>query len=261
MQRIRSAGFTLAFYVTTALFLIFGSPLLFGPRKWAMTGLKLHGRVSNWLLSTIAGTRTEIRGLEHLPPPPYLIVAKHQSAWETFALIPLFEDPAIVLKQELTRIPLYGQFCRKFEHIIVNRGRGPAALRQMVQDAKTRAEQGREILIFAEGTRTAPGAPPSYKPGFTALYDGLELPCVPIALNSGLYWPARRDQHHPGTIIVEIGAPIPPGQPRKDFQNTVIERIEADSARLIREAAAAPGAPAPASEALARLDGRSKKRT
>ena len=258
LQRCRSIAFTLAFYVTTALFLVFGSPLLLGPRGWAMAGLKLHGRVCNWLLRLIAGTRTEIRGLENLPPPPYLIVAKHQSAWDTFALIPLFSDPAIVLKHELTRIPVYGQFCRKFAHIIVDRDRGPAALRLMVEDARARAADGREILIFAEGTRTEPGAAPDYKPGFTALYSGLDIPCVPLALNSGLYWPARRDRHYAGTITVEIGPPIPPGRPRKDVQSELIAWIERASNRLIDEAAGSADPPPTLAEAQDRQHTRAK---
>ncbi len=251
--RIRSALFTCAFYLTTALFLILGSPLLLAPRRTAMVGLRAHARVSNWLLRQIVGTRTRITGLENLPKGPCLIVAKHQSAWETFALIPLLKDPAIVLKQELTEIPVYGWFCRKFAHLIVDRSGGAKALKALVAAAKERSAQGRQILIFAEGTRVAPGAPPAYKPGFTALYSGLDLPCVPVSLNSGLFWPARAHQYYPGTIDVVFGAPIPAGLDRKIFQNRIISAIEATTNQLLEEAAHAPNAPPTAAPALARL--------
>lgn len=232
----RSILFTGVFYLNTAVFLILGSPLLLGPRRWAMMGLKAHAHASLWWMRVIVGTKLEVRGLERLPFGPVLVCAKHQSAWDTFALIPLLRDPAMVMKAELGNIPLYGWFSRKFEHVLIQRERGPAALRQMIRDAKARAEQGREIVIFPEGTRRPPGAAPDYKPGALALYDGLELPCVPLALNSGLYWPRRSMMRYPGTIIVEILDPIPPGLSRAEFRQRLISDIETASNRLIAEA-------------------------
>lgn len=229
---LRSLVFAAAFYITTALFLLLGSWLFFAPRSWAMAGLKAHAITCVWLLEKICGTKMEVRGRDKLPAPPYLVVAKHQSAWDTFALIPLFRDPAIVLKDELKWIPFYGWFCVKFRHILVKRDKAASALRQMVRDARDRARQGREIVIFPEGTRTAPGAEPDYKPGYLALYDGLDLPCVPLALNSGLYWPRRSLERRPGTIIVEFLDPIPPGLPRKTFKARIEREIEEATARL-----------------------------
>ncbi len=232
----RSILFAIAFYVTTALFLLLGSWLLLAPRSWAMLGLKTHARVSTWLLKVIAGTGMEVRGRENLPPGPCLIVAKHQSAWDTFALIPLFNDPAIVLKDELKWIPFYGWFCVKFAHILVRRDKAAVALKALVRDAQERASHNREIVIFPEGTRTAPGAPPDYKPGYQALYEGLNIPCIPLALNSGLYWPRRSLMRYPGTIIVEFLAPIPPGLGRKAAKVQIETAIEEATARLIEEA-------------------------
>jgi len=233
----RSLAFAAAFYVTTALFLVLGSWLFFAPRSWAMAGLKVHALVSCWLLERIVGTRLEVRGLEKLPKGACLVVSKHQSAWDTFGLIPLLRDPAVVLKDELKWIPFYGWFCLKFEHILVKRERAAAALKAMIRDGRARAAQVRDILIFPEGTRRAPGAPPDYKPGYIALYEGLGLPCVPLALNSGLYWPRRSLVRHPGTIIVEFLDPIPPGLPRKEFRDLLELRLEAACSRLIAEAA------------------------
>ena len=240
---LRSLIFAVTFYLVTALFLILGSWLLLAPRAWAMQGLKLHGQTCIWLLQVICGTRMEVRGAEKLPKGACLVVAKHQSAWDTFALVPLFSDPAFVSKDELKWVPLYGWFCLKFEHIMVKRKRAAAALKQMVADAKAKTGQGRQILIFPEGTRRPPGAEPDYKPGYVALYEGIGVPCVPLALNSGLYWPRRIFRRYPGTIVVEFLDPVPPGLPRPEFRRRVETAIEAASNRLIAEAAAAPNPP------------------
>lgn len=240
---LRSLIFAGVFYINTAVFLLLGSPLLFGPRSWAMAALKLHARVSLWWLEKIVGTRMEVRGLERLPPGPILVAAKHQSAWDTFALIPLFRDPALVMKAELMRIPLYGWFSRKFGMIPIRREAKASALREMLREARARAAAGREILIFPEGTRRPPGAPPDYKPGLMLLYEGLNVPCVPLALNSGLFWPRRRLERYPGTIVVEILEPIPPGLKRSEFKAEVVKRIESACARLNAEAAKAPEPP------------------
>lgn len=233
---IRSLIFVAVFYLNTAVFLLFGSPLLFGPRKWAMAGLRAHAHASLFWMRLIVGTRMEVRGLENLPDDAALIAAKHQSAWDTFALIPLFRDPAMIMKAELGNIPFYGWFSRKFEHILVRRDKAATALRQMVREARDRADHGRDIVIFPEGTRRPPGAPPDYKSGVLALYEGLERPCVPVALNSGMFWPRGTFLKQPGTIIVEILEPIPAGLPRKEFRALLSDRIETASERLRLEA-------------------------
>jgi 1-acyl-sn-glycerol-3-phosphate acyltransferase len=240
---IRSLLFAVVFYINTAVFLLFGSWLLLGPRRWAMMGLAAHARASLWWLEKIVGTKLEVRGHEKLPQTAVLVASKHQSAWDTFALIPLFRDPAMVMKAELGWIPFYGWFSHKFEHIFVRRDRGPSALKALIRDAKDRAAENREIVIFPEGTRRPPGAAPDYKPGVVALYEGLGLPCVPVALNSGLFWPRRRLMRYPGTIVVEFLDPIPPGLPRAEFRAELERRIETASNRLIAEARAKPGAP------------------
>jgi len=125
----RSALFYPVLYINWALFLVFGSWLLLGPRRWAMAGLAAHGRVTVWLLRVVCNTKMEVRGLEKLLAGPVIVAAKHEAAWDTFALIPLMRDPALVMKAELLSIPLYGTFCRKFELIPVQRELGPAVLR------------------------------------------------------------------------------------------------------------------------------------
>jgi 1-acyl-sn-glycerol-3-phosphate acyltransferase len=243
MILLRSLVFAAVFYLNTAAFLVCGSWLLFAPRRWAMEGLRLHGLASLWWLKVICGTRVEVRGRDKLPKGACLVAAKHQSAWDTFALIPVFRDPAMVMKAELRWIPLYGWFSHKFRHIFVRRDRGPSALKAMIRDARERASHGREIVIFPEGTRRPPGSLPDYKPGFLALYEGLGLPCYPLALNSGLFWPRRSVLRYPGTIVIEVLDPLPPGLPRAQARTLIQERIEAASNRLIAEARKAPNPP------------------
>ena len=234
----RSLLFNLLFYVTTALFVVLGSPLLFAPRRWTMVALAVHSRFELWLLKVVVGTRLEVRGQEKLPKGACLVASKHQSAWETFALIPLFRDPALLMKRELFWIPFHGWFSRKFEMIPVDRDKGPAALRRMLREARKRVADGREIIIFPEGTRRPPGAPPDYRTGVILLYEALGIPCVPVALNSGVFWPRRSLDRRPGTIVVEFLDPIPPGLAKAEFLKRLTEAIETASARLLAEAKA-----------------------
>lgn len=249
---LRSTLFNIAFYAVTALFVVVGSPLLLGPRKLAMTLIyKGQARASLWLLKNIAGVGMELRGLDKLPPGPVLIASKHQSAWDTFALVPYLKDPALVMKRELFMIPFLGWFSNKYKMIGVDRSAGPSALRKMARDAKERAAEGREIIIFPEGTRKAAGAPPDYKSGVVLLYDNLDIPVVPVALNSGLYWPRRSLLRYPGTIIAEILDPIPPGLARKEFMARLQGAIEPAATRLIEEAGREANPPPTAASALA----------
>ena len=241
----RSLVFNVLFYVTTTLFVVIGSPLLFAPRSWSMAALKLHARFELFLLRAIVGTKIAVRGRENIPEGPCLVASKHQSAWETFALIPIFRDPALLMKRELFWIPFHGWFSHKFEMIPVDRDKGPTALRRMLHEARKRIDDGREIIIFPEGTRRPAGAPPDYKTGIALLYDALGVQCVPVALNSGLFWPRRRLLRRPGTIIVEILDPIPPGLCKAEFLRRLETAIEGASNRLLVEASAS--APALAS--------------
>jgi 1-acyl-sn-glycerol-3-phosphate acyltransferase len=142
------------------------------------------------------------------------------------------------MKRELFWIPFHGWFSHKFEMIPVDRDKGPAALRRMLREAKKRVADGREIIIFPEGTRRPPGAQPDYKTGVVLLYEALGIPCVPVALNSGLFWPRRSLERRAGTIVMEFLDPIPPGLPKDEFLKRLIASIETASMRLFEEAEA-----------------------
>ncbi len=231
----RSLLFNLVFYINLIVFLVLGFWFMFTPRSWSMAALKTWARTSLWWMKLITGTTMEVRGREHIPHKGGLLAGKHQSAWDIFALLPLLADPALVLKRELTFIPVFGWFCLKFKMISVDRSAGPSALKKMIADAKAAIAAGRQVLIFPEGTRMAPNAEPDYKPGATALYTQLGVPCTPFALNSGLYWPRRQFIRRPGTIIVEFLPPIEAGLARKVFSARLQKTIEDATDRLVTE--------------------------
>lgn len=235
---LRSIIFNIVFYVNLALFLVLGSWLFLCPRIYAIRALKAWARSSLWLLQLICKIKIEVRGRENILTGPILVAGKHQSLWETFAVLPLFNDPCMVLKRELTFIPLFGWFCLKFKMIAVERSAGSAALRKLVARGKEETARGRAIIILPEGTRRGVDDPPDYKPGAAALYNALNVPCVPFGLNSGLFWPRRKFFRNPGTIVVEFLPAIPAGLPRKEFQKRLEFAIETSSTRLISEARA-----------------------
>ena len=236
MTLLRSLLFNLAFYLLTAAMALLGLPVLLLPeragmafgRSWAALVLKLLG----WC----CGLTHELRGAETLPRGPAIIAMKHQSAWDTLAVPVIFGDPAIVLKRELMMIPFYGWYLWKAGMIAIDRKAGAAALRRLVAAAARAAALRRPIVIFPEGTRTAPGTHRPYQPGVAALYRQLALPLVPVAVNSGLYWGRRQFLKRPGRIIVEILPAIPPGGERHAVMAELEQRIEAATARLLAEA-------------------------
>jgi 1-acyl-sn-glycerol-3-phosphate acyltransferase len=235
---MRRALFTLAFFGNWIAFSILSVPLLLAPRSWCMPVFRGWAHSSIWLLRVIVGVKSEFRGLEHIPEGPVLVASKHQSAFETFALASLFNDPSYVLKAELKRIPFFGLWVRKMEMTAIDRSKGVRALKELAEDARAAFESGRQLIIFPEGTRVAPGDAPQYKPGTGMIYEAGGVPCLPVALNSGLVWPARQRPGKPGRIIVEILPPIEPGLPRKIFMTRLQDQVETATAALVEESSA-----------------------
>jgi 1-acyl-sn-glycerol-3-phosphate acyltransferase len=232
---LRSVAFNLAFYLNLLGYMLAALPTLLMPRQLVLGAVKSWARTNLWLLRVICGIRVEFRGLERLPKGSFLVAAKHQSAWETFALLPLFADPAFILKRELMWIPIFGWYSWRAEMIPVDRGARAQALAKMTERTCRELGRGRQIVIFPEGTRRPPGAEPKYKYGVAHLYAATGVPCVPIALNSGLYWPRRSFRRYPGTVRVEILEPIPPGLDKKAFMARLQDEIEGATARLVQE--------------------------
>ena len=241
MLLLRSILFNLAFYVITlVMMLVFWPFALLLPREKAQSILSAWGRVFLFLLRVLAGIRIEVRGHENIPEDGALVAMKHQSAWETIALLPFFRDPTYILKKELQRIPLFGWYTKKMRMISVDRKKGAAALTAMARDARDAAKEGRQILIFPEGTRRPAGAPPAYKNGVVHLYRNSKCKVVPVAHNAGLYWPRHSFFLYPGKVIVEFLPPIAPGMGKKEFFDRLVSDIEEASDRLIEEARLAP---------------------
>ncbi|MBZ6077703.1 lysophospholipid acyltransferase family protein [Microvirga puerhi] len=245
MLILRSLLFNIAFYVNIILWMIMLLPTFLLPRRVFMRGVQAWACSSLWLLRVVAGIRVEISGRERIPAGGLLVAAKHQSLWETFALLPLFDDPTFILKRELMWIPVFGWFTWKADCVPVNRKAGSQALIRMMARAHEEVDEGRQLVIFPEGTRRPPGAPPAYKFGVSHLYQNLGVPCLPIALNSGLYWPRREFIRRPGTIRVEILEPIPSGLPRDAFFRQMQDVIESASDRLLAEGRRELGLPSP----------------
>jgi 1-acyl-sn-glycerol-3-phosphate acyltransferase len=232
---LRSILFNAAFYLNFVIWLFAAVPSLAMPRHAIMAIAKAWGRVNLWLLRTLCGIEVEWRGLEKIPPGPLLVAAKHQSAWETFALLSLFRDPTFVLKRELLWIPLFGWFARKAGMIAVDRTAGKDALGGMTSAFRAALAEGRQVIVFPEGTRRPPGAEPDYKLGIVFLYAEGQVPCLPIALNSGLFWGRRGFLRPRGTIRAEILDPIPPGLARRVFFRRLRNDIEMATATLIAQ--------------------------
>jgi 1-acyl-sn-glycerol-3-phosphate acyltransferase len=241
MLAFRSFLFNAAFYLNLILWMLAIIPTFAMSRKALIRAAQAWARSSMWLMKVIAGTKVEFRGLEKIPPGGLLVAAKHQSFWETFVLASLFDDPAFILKRELMWLPLFGWYLKKADMVPINRRAGSLALTEMNARAREAVGRGRQILIFPEGTRRAPGAEPAYKYGVAHLYTNLGVPCLPVALNSGLYWPRRRFLRRPGTIVLEVLDPIPSGRPRDAFFKELQDRIETASNRLLAEGCAELG--------------------
>lgn len=231
---IRSAIFFLWFALSSTVLSLLYTPLLLLPPRAMRSAAFLWCHATFWGLRVIAGVRYELRGRP--PSEPVLAAAKHMSMWDTIALYVFLNKPAMVFKRELGLIPFYGWFVRKSEMIAIDRDGKASALRKMAADAKAVFAQGRCVLIFPEGTRKKPGAPPDYKPGVAGLYSQIGVPCQPIALNSGLFWTGPSGfLKKPGTIVVEFLPLIPPGLKRAEFMSRLQDEIETATAALVHE--------------------------
>jgi len=236
MSRIRSLLFMVWLYGLTTLIALVAAPLLLGPPAAAKWVIRTWSRYVLFGLRLIVGLKVEVRGLQHLHAGPALIGAKHMSMLDTVAPFDFLGDAAFVLKKELLRVPIYGWFALRAGMIPVDRAAHSKALKDLVSASTSRLAQGRQIVIFPEGTRKAPGEDPDYKPGVAALYRELGVDCTPMATNSGLFWPAHGTGWRPGVAVFELLEPIPAGLKRGEFMRTLQERVETATARLIAEA-------------------------
>jgi 1-acyl-sn-glycerol-3-phosphate acyltransferase len=232
---VRSLLFNVLFYVNIIVRMTVALPTILLPRRFLLGVLRRYSRSSLWLLRVTCGVTVEWRGREKIPEGACIVACKHQSFWETFALFEVLRDPTYVLKRELMWLPLFGWLARKARMIPIDRGARVTSLARMTAATRREIADARQIVIFPEGTRQAPGAAPRYMPGVAYLYSEIGLPCVPVALNSGLFWPRRSLLRFPGTVLVEVLDPIPPGLDKRVFLARLRSVIEEATTRLVAE--------------------------
>ena len=235
---LRSILFNAAFYANLVLRMIVFSPVYFlMPRKKAFSVPKNWALSCHWLMEKIVGTTFTIEGLENIPKGGYILAPKHQSFWDTFALLPWLDDPVYILKRELMWIPLFGWYAMKQRMIPVNRGARGKVMVDVMKRTEMEMKNGRQLIIYPEGTRRAPGAEPNYKYGIARIYRDLQVPVVPVAMHPGLFWPRRKFLRFPGHFKVRILPPIEAGLDPDAFYDRLIKVLEAASDELLVETA------------------------
>lgn len=236
MLVLRSLLFNLAFYTNLIVLMTIWLPALLMRRQASLELGRAWGRTSLWLLDKIVGLKVEYRGLENIPKGAFIVACKHQSVWETFVLPIKFPDFSYILKHELIWIPFFGWYLLSAEQIAIDRAKGGKILPELTRKVKALFAQGRQLFIFPEGTRRPVGAPPEYKFGIVHLYRETGAPCLPVAVNSGLFWPRRTLLRRPGAVVLEFLPPIPPGLTSKEFFGQLQDKMETATNRLIDEA-------------------------
>ena len=231
IQPIRSLIFDAFFYTFTPLYLgLFMPFMLVLPIGFCKKLFRICGGIVMGALKFIVGLRYEIKDKnileEVLQKSPCILACKHQSAWETIIFSQIFPDFRIVLKKELLSVPLFGRYLKKLNSISIDRQAGTKALKVLIEQSQKSIQENHSILIFPEGTRGMPGTKTHYQPGIGVMYKNLNVPVIPVALNSGVFWGRRRFFKKPGTITLQFLQPIEPGLDRDEFMKTLSDSIE-----------------------------------
>ncbi|CUS55950.1 MULTISPECIES: lysophospholipid acyltransferase family protein [unclassified Hyphomonas] len=236
MMMFRSILFVIWMYGLMAVLGLLALPALLLPKSVTFWAISLYARGLIWGLKVFCGISVEIRGRQNMPRGTVLYAGKHNCMLDVFIPFLVMPAPAIILKQELLWYPFLGWYALKAAMIPIDRAGNTRTLKKMVAAARERADDGRQIVIFPEGTRTVPGAEPAYHAaGISALAKGIEAPILPVATNAGLCWPGRGVKRSKGTIIYEILPPIPAGLPRKELMSRLQSELETASDALVAE--------------------------
>lgn len=241
MTFIRSLLYAVWFYLSMAVIGLLAMPIAIFSRSFAMGAVKFFGHVQAFGLWLLCGISTEVRGREHLPKGgPGLIAMKHQSTYDTLAPFMFVENPAFILKRELLKAPVFGIYASRVG-IPIDRAGGAKTMKLMLAAAKAGTASGQQIIIFPEGTRQLPDTPADIKPGIVLLYNELKVPCVPVALNTGLCWQGSGFLRKPGRIVFEILPPIEPGLKRDAFTQRLKDALDPATVKLVAEGRKAQG--------------------
>lgn len=233
MTWLRSTAFHMSFWVWTLTLGFVALPTLLLP-VLARTVAMVWVDGTLWLLRMFCGLVVEVRGSEHILDTPAIYAAKHQSTLDTLMLWKLLNGPAFILKWQLLVIPVFGWYLARTRPIAINRAAGSKMLPHIVKQGKVRVAGGRRIIIFPEGTRTKPGADTRYKmAGVSVLYEALDVPVVPVALNTGLFWPKRQYVKRSGVAVIEFLPPIASGRNPDEMAKPLQETIDEKSRALL----------------------------
>lgn len=238
---IRSLIFVLWLYLSMVVVALVCLPFMLFSRRIAIEAVRFWIKNVRLALRLICGIRTEIRGLENIPDGPLIWASKHQSMYDAFVPWLVLDSPAIVIKKELLWYPVFGWYAWRTDMIAIDRAGGSKTLRNMINASRRHMQDGRQLLIFPEGTRQNPGAPPKYRPGVFGMYHELDVPTVPVATNIGLCWPRRGLRRRPGTVVIEILPVIETGMTKKPFMQKLEGVIEPACERLLDEGLAIQG--------------------
>lgn len=233
---LRSLLFNISFFVTTGLLAILSIPLLVMPRKYTLLMMRFYAQIVRMQMQYIIDLKVQISGVGNIPSGPVIIASKHQSAFDTIFWLGQLPATCYVLKKELLSIPIWGWHARRAQMIGVDRKAGAQALRHLVKHSLLRAREGRQLVIYPEGTRVPPGQKMPYQPGVAAMAASTHLPVIPVATNSGLFWGRRSFVKQPGTLTVSVLPALPQGLGRLELLNQLERAIEAETTRLVVEA-------------------------
>jgi 1-acyl-sn-glycerol-3-phosphate acyltransferase len=234
MTFVRSLLYAIWFYTTMLVTGLICMPVAIFSRSAAMSAIRVWCGMQRLGLRLLCGIRTEFRGLENLPKGPGLIAMKHQSTYDTIAPFLFIENPGYILKKELLKIPVFGIYASRVG-IPIDRAGGARTMKLMLAAAKAGMAGGQQIVIFPEGTRQLPDTPADIKPGVIFMYNELEVPCVPVALNTGLCWQGSGFIRKPGHVIFEVLKPIEPGLNRKELTQRLKDALDPATERLVAE--------------------------
>ena len=230
---IRSIIFYFLLYMWTLFLGIICLPVLLLPIEYVkkLANLWISGIIG--LLKLTCNISHEIQGIENIPDYPVIVASKHQSTFETFLLFKLVKNSIFIHKKELFLIPIFGFYLKKSNMISIDRSEGPKAMRQMLNEVRRRVANGNSIIIFPEGTRKKPGEHPDYKTGIAGIYKESEVEVLPVAVNSGHYWPKHTFVKRPGKIIIKFLKPIPAQLEKSEFLKKIELVIEQETNKII----------------------------
>jgi 1-acyl-sn-glycerol-3-phosphate acyltransferase len=227
MILLRSAVFNALFFGGSLVLTLVATVVRVVAPERVLDVAMLWGRYLVAAARIVCGIRLDVRGLEHIPPGAALIASRHQSAFDTFVWLTLLPRCCYVFKQELRRIPLFGPLISAAGMIKVNREGGSAAIRSLLAEADRAVREGRQIVIFPEGTRSEPGSPVVLQSGIAAMASRTGLPVIPVSTDSGWCWGRRAFRKRPGTIRIVIGQPIPAQTERRALMRALEEGLSA----------------------------------